>query len=95
MAKLTIEAPIGNVGDRVWVLNYRRRPEQWETGEISDVYYRPERSYERANGNGKYTIAAKWTYEIWIERASWQDGYGRRHGGPYRIQVGQEKVRPL
>lgn len=46
-------------------------------------------------GNGSYVVPANWTYEIWIERETCEDKWGHRHGGPYRIQVGQDKVRSL
>ncbi len=88
---LAIPAPIGYVGSRVLVLNYKMRPEQWETGTLCDLYFRPAQTITRTDAS-TYASKERWTYEVWVERPITEDRYGRRRGGGYRLTVSGDSV---
>jgi hypothetical protein len=57
---MTIPDPIARDGDVVLVLNYRKKPAEWERGEADDpVFYL-----------GKHPSPGSWQYKVWLERLS-------------------------
>lgn len=91
---MTIFAPVAKQGEKVMVLNYRRKPEQWEAAEVTNVYYTPSYTMSKAGG-GTYTIDDRWTYKVWIERErkTGPGKYGKTTGGGYQITVGDGQIR--
>lgn len=55
---IKIPAPIANLREKVWVLNYRKNPQMLETGIVSML------AYENMFGDWK------WTYTIRLDRIS-------------------------
>lgn len=91
---LIIPAPVANPGGKISVLNYRRKPERWETGRLIDALYRP--AYVAVSYDGKsYQVQERWTYEVWIEREHKTSKYGKVTGGGYRITVGYDQIRRI
>lgn len=91
---LTIPAPVGYVDDRVWVLNYRRKPEQWELGTITRIAYTPAQERKDVRG-GSFLVRSGWTYDVWIDRPVVTSKWGKTRGGGYIIQVRDESVRAV
>ena len=65
MAKTSIQIELkAEVGDSVWVLNYRRRPAQWESGSVRNV------------NAGFRNQKARVSYEVVLDRKTKPDRWG-------------------
>ena len=72
---MRIPSPKANWDDRVRVLNYRRRPERWESGKIVQLEYR--------NRFGTFS----WSYEVLLYRESASGNTIRLYVGEDSIQA--------
>jgi hypothetical protein len=90
LRKIKIFAPIAEEGDRVEVLNTRRKPAEWEPGEVltAPAYYgHGRRHYGETRRRRGY-----WTYVVRLDRRS----ASRRNpedGRPIDLHVGDDKIR--
>ena len=83
MAKtIALPAPIATIGEYVEVLNYRVRPSRWELGAVRAVTYAE-----------RYKPGFHLSYCVWLDRPEHHDGYGRKRGGGYEVQVNAAGVR--
>lgn len=81
-ATITILASIAVPGDVVEVLNYRRRPAEWERAEVQRVDY----SLPNASGHG-----GGWSYHVTLGRRSARGTYMHLHVGEDSIRVARAR----
>lgn len=89
---IEIPAPIALPGTNVLVRNYRCKPAAWEHGEVEQAIFRPQYQATRYDGT-TYSVPWRWSYTVFIDRPVKQNKYGRKRGGGYRIEVGDDDVR--
>ena len=67
-------------GDRVWVKNYRKRPEIWEPGEVYNV-----------EATIRKDLSAHVSYRVRLDRESWSPKYGGSYN-PIFVTVGDDGI---
>lgn len=91
---IKIPAPIALPGKTALVRNYRCRPATWERGAVEQAIFRPEYQITRHDGQA-FSVPCMWSYTVFIERPGTIDKFGRRRGGGYRIEVGDDDIRGI
>jgi hypothetical protein len=89
---IEIQAPVALPGTAVIVRNYRCKPAAWERGEVEQAIFRPTYQATRCDGTA-YSVPWRWSYTVFIDCSVKQNKYGRRLGGGYRIEVGDDDIR--
>lgn len=86
---LTIPAPIAREGDRVEVLNYRKRPAQWEAGELESLNYTPP--FLAKGRHASRNDVGSWHYTVRTERLVRRPRFGNMIA--LRLHVGDDQIR--